>query len=406
MKKFVFSMVNSVKSAKSPSGGNKMSRSIFRLAIFAVLAVFGASLAFSQGINASTNKFVISAQAGGISYTEGTVSVDRKVGKSGVLLKGDEVFVGDRVSTGNDGRAEVLLNPGSYLRLGENSAFEFVSTDLEDLRVRLERGAAILEVYASREFRVDVLTPHGKVRLAETGVYRFDVDKNSTAVAVWEGKALMGRGGQTVIKEDRKGVLANGTVSVTKFDHDKDALEAWSKSRSKELAKATANLKRKAVRDDLRNSLYTTGFSAYNSFGLWVFDPFMNAYCFLPFGYGWASPYGYGFGNYIGYYYPYNYPWWSNPWYPYGYPTGGSHGNPPSGGGSNPPQNQPTPIVSAGNREPVPPFVRMNGGGRGIQNSDGFPSQTPSYTPPRPIYIPPSPPANTGSRSNTGAKPQ
>ncbi|MBX3283284.1 MAG: FecR domain-containing protein [Acidobacteria bacterium] len=378
-----------------------MTKFISRLAIFAGLAVFGASLAFSQGINAATNKFVISAHAGGISYTEGTVAVARKVGKSGVLLRGDEVFVGDRVSTGNDGRAEVLLNPGSYLRLGENSAFEFVTTDLEDLRLRLDRGSAILEVYASRDFRVDVLTPHGKVRLAETGVYRVDVDKNSTAVAVWEGKALMGRGGETVVKEDRKGILANGTVSITKFDHDKDALEAWSKSRSKDLAKATANLKRRAVRDDLRNSLYNTAFNAYNSFGLWVFDPFLNGYCFLPFGYGWASPYGYGFGNYIGYYYPYNYPWWNYPWYP-GYPSGGSHGN-PSGGGSNPPQNQPTPIVSAGNREPVPPFVRMNGGGRGIQNSGDLP-ETPTYTPPRPIYIPP--PANTGSRSNNGAKPQ
>lgn len=404
MKKFELSARNSVKSAESRQEENKMTRFISRLAIFAGLAVFGASLAFSQGINASTNKFVISAQAGGISYTEGTVDVARKVGKSGVVLKGDEIFVGDRVSTGSDGRAEVLLNPGSYLRLGENSAFEFVSTDLEDLRVRLDRGAAILEVYASREFRVDVLTPHGKVRLAETGVYRFDVDKNSTAVAVWEGEALMGRGWMTVIKEDRKGVLANGTVSVTKFDHDKDALEAWSKSRSKDLAKATANLKRRAVREDLRNSLYNTGFNAYNSFGLWVFDPFSNGYCFLPFGYGWYSPYGYGFGNYVGYYYPYNYPWWTHPWYP----IGGGNGNPPSGGGSNPPQNQPTPIVSAGTREALPPFVRMNGGGgRGIQNSDGLPSQTPSYTPPRPIYIPaPRPPANTGARSNNGAKPQ
>lgn len=404
MKKFGFSAINSVKSAESRQEEKTMTRYISRLVIFAGLAVFSASLAFSQGISASTNKFVISAAAGGISYTEGDVTVARKVGKSGVLLKGDAVFVGDRVSTGIDGRAEVLLNPGSYLRLGANSVFEFLSTDLEDLRIRLDRGAAVLEVYANHEFRVDVLTPHGKIRLAETGVYRVDVDKNSTAVAVWEGKALMGRGAETVVKEDRKGILANGAVSITKFDHDKDSLEAWSKSRSKELAKATANLKRRAVRDDLRNSLYTTAFNAYNSFGLWVFDPFLNGYCFLPFGYGWYSPYGYGFGNYLGYYYPYNYPWWNNPWYPYGYPTGGSHGN-PSGGSSTPPQNQPTPIVSAGTRAPVPPFVRMNGGGgRGLQTNDDSPR--PTYTPPRPIYIPPSPPANTGARSNNGAKPQ
>ncbi|MCZ2389604.1 MAG: FecR domain-containing protein [Acidobacteria bacterium] len=376
-----------------------MTKFISRLAAFAALFVFGAGLAYSQGITAATNKFVISAEAGGVSYTEGTVSVARKAGKSGVLLKGDEIKVGDRVSTGNDGRAEILLNPGSYLRVGENSAFEFISTDLEDLRIRLVRGAAVLEVYASREFRVDVLTPHGKVRLAETGVYRFDVDKASTSVAVWEGKALMGRGGETVVKEDRKGVLAGGVVTVAKFDHDKDSLEAWSKSRSKELAKATANLKRRAVREDLRNSLYSTSFNAWNSFGLWVFDPFMDGWCFLPFGYGWYSPYGYGFGNYLGYYYPRNYPWW-NPWYPFPPNSGGSHGNP--GGGSNPPQ-QPSPIVTAGTRDPVPPFVRMNGGGRGLQNSDDFPNPRPTYTPPRPIYIPP---ANTGSRSNTGARPQ
>ena len=44
---------------------------------------------------------------------------------------------GDAVRTGLDGRVEMLLNPGSYMRVGENSEFELADNSLNNLEVRL-----------------------------------------------------------------------------------------------------------------------------------------------------------------------------------------------------------------------------------------------------------------------------
>lgn len=74
---------------------------------------------------AAGGKYVISAKAGGVNLVQGAVTVARTNGRTGVLVKGDDLNIGDRVSTGSDGKAEILLNPGSFLRVGGNSAFEF-----------------------------------------------------------------------------------------------------------------------------------------------------------------------------------------------------------------------------------------------------------------------------------------
>ncbi|MCV5132938.1 FecR family protein, partial [Escherichia coli] len=72
---------------------------------------------------AAGDKWMISARAGGVNYVEGDVAVVRSNARSGRLLKGDMVEIGDRVSTGTSGKAEILMNPGSYIRLAGNSAF-------------------------------------------------------------------------------------------------------------------------------------------------------------------------------------------------------------------------------------------------------------------------------------------
>jgi hypothetical protein len=41
------------------------------------------------------------------------------------------------------------LNPGSYIRLAENSSFEFLTTSLDDLQLKLSDGSAMLEVMQS-----------------------------------------------------------------------------------------------------------------------------------------------------------------------------------------------------------------------------------------------------------------
>jgi len=277
---------------------------IFAVSAFALVLSSFVVAQDDRAISAAGSLYVISAKAGGVNYVEGKVAVAQKSGKSGYLLKGDTLEVGDKVSTGTDGKAEILLNPGSYIRLAENSSFEFINTSLDDLQVKLTGGSAMFEVITNGEFKFAVNTPKAQLKIIESGVYRVDVlSDGSGKIAVWKGKAEIGEGNATTVKGGREATIINGQVAVAKFDRDdKDALATWSKTRAKELAKVNSRLERDNLRNSLLNSYNRNGWNLYNSYGLWVFDRFSGSYCFLPFGYGWSSPYGFGFGRDIWYF--------------------------------------------------------------------------------------------------------
>lgn len=336
---------------------------------------------------AAGDRYVISAKAGHVNFVEGAVGIVRKQGRSGLLLRGDKLEIGDRVSTGVDGKAEILLNPGSFLRLGGLSAFEFETTSLDDLQLRIDSGSAILEVYATNEFAVSIKTPKTNYKLISTGVYRIDVPERGDArLEVWKGLAEVGENGE-LAKAGRVATSdANGTSVVAKFDRDeKDAFDIWSKERGKQLTRVNARLRNV----DLRSSLMSTWGSQWNvfgSFGLWIFDPFFGGYCFLPFGHRWSSPYGFGYNHCMGYY---NLP-------PVIYNTPPIANNPPpthtpTSGGTHAPVR--TAIRSSNESPTTPPFVRMQGtvgGGRGRGEVDhGGSNHDPGPTNSSPTYSPP-----------------
>ena len=86
---------------------------------------------------------IISAKSGLLNHIEGNA-----------LLNGYQIMVrpgefpqmneGDALRT-EKGHQEVLLGPGVFLRLGENSAFRLVSALLTDTRVDFEKGSAVVE---------------------------------------------------------------------------------------------------------------------------------------------------------------------------------------------------------------------------------------------------------------------
>jgi len=333
---------------------------------FLSLTIFTVSFAVAQDSAlraAAGDKWVITAKAGGVNFVQGSVSIDRLTGKDGLLMKGDSIQVGDRVSTGANGRAEILLNPGSYLRVAENSSFEFKTTALEDLQVTVLRGSVMLEVFAANDFRVAVNTPKDSYDLIETGVYRIDVSADGTGrIEVWKGKAEVG---DTTLKSGRTASSLDGQTAIAKFDRDeRDDFEQWSRDRSKDLAKATNSLKDRTLRTSLMRSFLGGRWNMYDSFGLWVYSAQYGRYCFLPFGYGWSSPYGYGYGTNI---------WWYQLPPAVYYPPSRTPvaGNPPSGGtppvGLPPRDRRP---INGAKRDPntasdsAPPYAKMQGSGR------------------------------------------
>lgn len=336
-----------------------MKRTWLLALIVSLLSLMCALAAFGQNSTVA-GQYVISAKAGGVNYVSGKVTVMRRSGTSGLVAEGDEIQIGDKVTTGEDGRIEVLLNPGSYLRMGGQSSFEFASTDLENLKVNLRAGSAIFEVFATDEFRVLVKMPPSDVVLNSSGVFRVDVlADGSGRVSIFKGETNLAPGSKK-IGSGRAATITKGGVSVAKFDRDsKDALDIWAKSRARDLTQLNAKLRRDSLRDSLLSSYNQRGWNLFNSFGLWVQDPFRRSWLFLPFGYGWTSPYGWDYGFDL---WRCRMPWyvWNSP-APANFPSSSAptpSGRVASGGGITPAERVQT-REERRERMQAPPFQRL-----------------------------------------------
>jgi hypothetical protein len=301
---------------------NLKRKAVSRIVLVSALSLATVSSIFAQenrerrNVSSQTEQvYVISAKAGGVSYATGAVRVDRMATKKRhILAKGDEINDGDIISVGETGNAEILLNPGSFLRLAENTDIQFADTNLESLLLKMKNGSALIEASAvGGEGGADIriVTPQTTISLEKSGIYRLNVSATRTEVFVWKGAAIAGN---EIIKAGRRAVLQKGAATVVaKFDKDesRDALDVWSKDRSKELAAINSKIKNR----DLTRAFtgYSNSFYGFNRLGgFWAYNRFTGNYCYVPYGFGYgSSPYGYSYdrgiywyNNYSGSYNP------------------------------------------------------------------------------------------------------
>lgn len=274
----------------------------FLVTILSLSVAVSASAQSSKKNSPVAEAYVITAKAGGVNFVSGNVSVYRRNKTTTLLIKGSQLETGDEVKSAADGKAEILLNPGSFVRLAPDSALFFVSNSLDDLQVKVARGSAIFEVVATKDFKIDVTTPQSGFSIIKSGIYRVDVAESGVAkIEVWKGKAQLNGSTTAVLKGGQTSALDAGQVAVVKFDRDdKDDFELWSKVRAKELAKLNDALLSRQMNRSLisySNAFDASSYSPRGGFGLWVQDPLSRSYCFLPYGYGYNSPYGYGYNR-------------------------------------------------------------------------------------------------------------
>ena len=270
--------------------------------------VLGLGLA-SLGTAQNREKYVISATAGGVNAVDGRVTVTR-AGKSQLLTARDDLSAGDLVTTGAASQVEILLNPGSYLRVGENSVFEFADNSLANLRVRLIKGSAIVEATGldNTELHITIVTEQAQVLVLRRGVYRINAAPDSTGLLVRKGRALVNGNSNNIFSSDARSgsevVFRGGSFVATKLGKkQQDQFDDWSKTRANTLAKANQKLSPRGLNNDLfRSAFWDWGFSAANPYGIWAFIPSFGCSTFLPFYYGWSSPYGHSYGLYYGMY--------------------------------------------------------------------------------------------------------
>lgn len=236
---------------------------------------------------------VISAKSGLIHYVEGRAYLNDQLIES-KFGEFPDVKENQQLRT-EEGRAEVLLTPGVFLRLGENSAIRMVTNRLIDTRLELLSGSALVEAdELLKDNGITIVYKDYAIQIEKKGVYRFDSEP--ARMRVYDGQALADLNGKTQeVKEGRVLSMESG-LQVASFDKkDVDDLYRWGAHRSEYISMANVSAA-KMVAD--------SGSSWVNP--NWYFNPYYNMYTFVP---------GYGYG---GYYNPFGYSFWS-PFSVYGY---------------------------------------------------------------------------------------
>jgi len=240
----------------------------------------------------------VPAHPGMLNYVEGRASIGGQAITSSSVGSA-EVSEGQRIETGQ-GKAEILLTPGVFLRLGDNSSVRMDSAGLTNTRVAVLSGRVMVEAdNLQKENDIQIVQNGAISRLEKDGIYRFS--SNPPEVATFDGKLRVTENDQSAELGKGHAALLNEPLKSTKFDRkadEKDPLYQWSKVRSEYLAESSVATARTLVVDN--SGWYGGG---------WYWNPWYASYSWIPGGGMFWNPFGFGF------YSPYSV--WAAPAYSY-----------------------------------------------------------------------------------------
>jgi len=182
----------------------------------------------------------------------------------------------------------MLLTPGVFFRLGDNSAATLVSPSLTNTEVALNQGQAMVEVAEiHKDNLLRVQQDGATTQLLKDGLYAFDA--NNGEVRVFKGEALVQDGDRSIkVKSGHElDVKNNAALKTAKFDKnsfEQSDLYRFSNLRSEYLAEANVDAAR----------VYIAGGPAWYGAG-WYWNPFFTAYTWIPGDGIFYSPFGWGF---------------------------------------------------------------------------------------------------------------
>jgi hypothetical protein len=281
------------------------------------------------------------ARPGTLNYVEGQAFIGEQT-LDAKSVGSTELEPGQALNTGV-GKAELLLTPGVFFRLSDNSSVKMISPSLIDTEMELVQGRATVEVTEIHgENNLRIIEDGRSTELRKNGLYDFDADHeqvrvfNGEAVVQDDNRELKVKGGHEVDFTD------GAALKAKKFDkhtYEDTELYRWTSLRSSYLAEANADAAR----------TYVVGGMGWYGDG-WYWDPWFSAYTFIPgdgifyspFGWGFYSPFyvyhsplffgGYGYGHYYHHFGRDYHAWGPGPHYYRGFDGGRYHGNAAFGG--------------------------------------------------------------------------
>jgi len=265
------------------------------------------------------------ARPGSVNYVEGQASIGT-IPLTATSI-GTAELGRDQSLVTQTGKAEILLTPGVFLRLADNSSVKMISPDLANTEVQLEKGRAMVEVvdiHKENNLRVDV--GGATVKLLKKGLYDFDADHNE--IRVFKGTAQVTAGNLKVsLDGGQKTLLGGAKLKALRFEtrQFEDDFYRWCGLRSGYLAEASVDIAR--TYEGPGPGWYGPGWYGWG----WYWDPWFGVYTFLPPDGIFYGPFGWGFYSPIAVYWsPFiYYGHYPHPFSEFHYPYG--HGIPPAG---------------------------------------------------------------------------
>jgi hypothetical protein len=261
-----------------------------RLFTTAVLIVMAAGVCSAQSIT--------SAHSGTVHYFQGDVSIDgvQLESKAGRFAEIKEQSI-LRTALG---RAEVLLTPGVFLRVGENSEIKMLDNRLANTRVEMLSGIAMIEAddpqMSVKDSPVTLIYKDYEIQMVKHGLV--EVSSGSAQVKVYKGEALVtaanAAGNNHVVVKDGHVLDFTQSMAVTKFD-DKNAddLYVWSRDRSQALSTANMSSARTLNPSGAGYGFAGAGAGGWN--GGWYYNPSFGMFTYVPVAGTLWNPWGYGF---------------------------------------------------------------------------------------------------------------
>lgn len=237
------------------------------------------------------------ANPGTVNYVEGQVSIgETQLGPrsqgSAMLAPGQTLYTGT-------GKVEILLTPGVFARVGDDSAVKMISPSLTRTELALNKGEAMVEVaeiHPENDLLVD--EDGATIRLQKTGLYDFDAAHDQ--FRVFDGQAMAQTNDENIkVKGGHELNLDSAKLKARGFDkqtYEAEDLYKWSSLRSAYLAEANVD---EAPVYSAWGGWYGPGWLG----AAWYWDPWFNCYTFIPGDGIFYSPFGWGFYSpfYAGY---------------------------------------------------------------------------------------------------------
>ena len=222
------------------------------------------------------------ARVGTLEYVEGSASIDGRAvaGNQSQLPVLDN---GQLLGTAS-GHAEMLLTPGVFLRLDKSTKARLENASLTDTRLRLEQGAAMLEVdnlHKDNLIRVDV--GPGTVQVLKNGLYRFEAVP--AQVLVLNGQVEASGNDQIWKAGKHHEISFSPGPTVAKYQSlPDDDLSKWSRLRSEYEAEAS-----------VASAQYFVDSGWGWGYPYWYWNPWFDTWTWFPAN-GWLmNPYGFGY---------------------------------------------------------------------------------------------------------------